>query len=79
MHTLAGPIATANPNLTLVTSKGITVAAMHQQSGDIHHIVPKDYLQKTGYPDRGDYNEVANFALTETNLIFEHVRAGLMH
>lgn len=49
-------------------SKGITVAAMHQQSGDIHHIVPKDYLQKNGYPDRGDYNQVANFALTETSI-----------
>jgi hypothetical protein len=47
-------------------SKSITIAAMHQQSGDIHHIVPKDYLQKNGYPDRGDYNQVANFALTET-------------
>lgn len=47
-------------------SKSITVAAMHQQSGDIHHIVPKDYLQKNGYPDRSDYNQVANFALTET-------------
>jgi len=49
-------------------SKGITVVAMHQQSGDIHHIVPKDYLQKNGYPDRGDYNQVANFALTETSI-----------
>lgn len=49
-------------------SKGITVAAMHQQSGDIHHIVPKDYLQKNGFPDRGDYNQVANFALTETSI-----------
>lgn len=49
-------------------SKSITVAAMHQQSGDIHHIVPKDYLQKHGYPDRGDYNQVANFALTETSI-----------
>lgn len=48
-------------------SKSITVAAMHQQSGDIHHIVPKDYLQKNGFPDRGDYNQVANFALTETS------------
>lgn len=47
-------------------SKSITVAAMQQQSGDIHHIVPKDYLQKNGYPDRADYNQVANFALTET-------------
>lgn len=41
---------------------------MHQQSGDIHHIVPKDYLQKNGYPDRGDYNQVANFVLTETSI-----------
>ncbi|UOQ88059.1 DUF262 domain-containing protein [Agromyces endophyticus] len=49
-------------------SKSITVAAMHQQSGDIHHIVPKDYLQKNGYPDRADYNQVANFALTETSI-----------
>ena len=49
-------------------SKSITVAAMHQQSGDIHHIVPKDYLQKNGFPDRTDYNQVANFALTETSI-----------
>ncbi|QOK23970.1 DUF262 domain-containing protein [Janibacter indicus] len=49
-------------------SKAITVASMHQQSGDIHHIVPKDYLQKNGFPDRGDYNQVANFALTETSI-----------
>jgi hypothetical protein len=49
-------------------SKSITVAAMHQQSGDIHHIVPKDYLQKNGFPDRADYNQVANFALTETSI-----------
>ncbi len=41
---------------------------MTQQSGDIHHIVPKDYLQKNGYPDRGDYNQVANYALTETSI-----------
>jgi hypothetical protein len=47
-------------------SKSITVAAMHEQSGDIHHIVPKDYLQKNGYPHRADYNQVANLALTET-------------
>lgn len=49
-------------------SRSITVAAMKQQSGDIHHIVPKDYLQKNGFPDRGDYNQVANFALTETSI-----------
>jgi hypothetical protein len=47
-------------------SKGITVTAMLQQSGDIHHIIPKDHLHKNGFPDRGDYNQVANFSLTET-------------
>ena len=49
-------------------SKSITVAAMHENSGDIHHIVPKDYLQKNGFPDRGEYNQVANYALTETSI-----------
>jgi hypothetical protein len=47
-------------------SKSITVRAMQEQSGDIHHIVPKDYLTKNGYPDRSDYNQVANYVLTET-------------
>ncbi len=49
-------------------SRSITVAAMHQQSGDIHHIVPKAYLQENGFAHRGDYNQVANFALTETSI-----------
>ena len=40
-------------------SKSVTVAAMHQQSGDIHHIVSKNYLQKHGFPDCRDYNQVA--------------------
>lgn len=49
-------------------SKHISVKEMTELSGDIHHVVPKDYLQKNGYPDRGDYNQVANFALTETSI-----------
>ncbi|MGW0177310.1 GmrSD restriction endonuclease domain-containing protein [Rhodococcus sp. NPDC003322] len=49
-------------------SKSITAAAMHQQSGDIHHILPKDYLRKNGYTDRVHYNQVANLALTETSI-----------
>jgi hypothetical protein len=60
---LAAQVAT---NARGFLSKDITVATMLQQSGDIHHIVPKDYLQRNGYPDRSDYNQVANFALTET-------------
>lgn len=49
-------------------SKHITVATMEEHSGDTHHIVPKDYLQKNGFPDRTDYNQVANFVRTETSI-----------
>lgn len=47
-------------------SKSINVAQMIEGHGDIHHIVPKNHLIKNGYPKQGDYNQVANFALTET-------------
>ncbi|WP_203336714.1 GmrSD restriction endonuclease domain-containing protein [Nocardioides limicola] len=47
-------------------SKTIKVSSMIEHRGDIHHIVPKNHLQKNGYPKSGDYNQVANFALTET-------------
>lgn len=47
-------------------SKNITVASMLEESGDIHHLVPKNYLQKNGVRDRSDYNQIANYALTET-------------
>jgi len=49
-------------------SKHISVKDMLEHAGDIHHVVPKDYLQKHGYPDRSDYNQVGNFALTETSM-----------
>lgn len=47
-------------------SKSITVRAMKEHSGDIHHLVPKDLLIKNGYEDRSEYNQVANLAVTET-------------
>ncbi len=47
-------------------SKSINVAQMIEGHGDMHHIVPKNHLVKNGYPKQGDYNQVANFALTET-------------
>ncbi len=62
---LAGQVATGARGFL---SRSITVKAMHEQSGDIHHVVPKDYLVKNGFPDRSDYNQVANFALTETSI-----------
>lgn len=47
-------------------SKNITIANMIEEQGDIHHLVPKNYLVKHGVVDRGDYNQIANYALTET-------------
>lgn len=47
-------------------SKSINVAQMIEGHGDMHHIVPKNHLIKNGYPKQGDYNQVANFVLTET-------------
>uniref|UniRef100_UPI0031F7B196 hypothetical protein n=1 Tax=Natronospira elongata TaxID=3110268 RepID=UPI0031F7B196 len=47
-------------------SKSTGVAHMIEGHGDLHHIVPKNHLIKNGFPKQGDYNQVANFALTET-------------
>lgn len=47
-------------------SRSITVASMLNHSGDIHHVVPKNYLIQAGLKDRSDYNQVANYAITET-------------
>ena len=48
-------------------SKDITVADMISQRGDIHHIFPKEYL-KTQYRSRNDYNQIANYAYTQTEV-----------
>ncbi len=32
-------------------------------SGDIHHLFPKEYLKKAGIDDKNRYNQVANYAL----------------
>lgn len=47
-------------------SKSINVTQMIEGHGDMHHIVPKNHLIKNDYPKQDDYNQVANFVLTET-------------
>lgn len=47
-------------------SKTIKAAQMIEGHGDMHHLVPKNHLIKEGFPKQNDYNQVANFALTET-------------
>lgn len=33
------------------------------ETGDVHHLFPKEYLLKSGIKDKRDYNQVANFVL----------------
>ncbi len=47
-------------------SDKLTVASMIEQSGDIHHLFPKEFLKTHGFNDRRDYNQVANYAKTDT-------------
>ncbi len=47
-------------------SKNVTIGSMIEEVGDIHHVVPKNYLVKHGVNDRSSYNQIANYALTET-------------
>lgn len=49
-------------------SDQITVASLIQQRGDIHHIFPKKYLQKNGVKNRKDYNQIANYVYTQSEI-----------
>ena len=49
-------------------SSQIDVQSLIEQRGDIHHIFPKKYLQKNGIFNRRDYNQIANYAYTQTEI-----------
>lgn len=49
-------------------SKNITMENMIENKGDIHHIFPKNYLQKNGYDNRKMYNQLANYVFTQTEI-----------
>lgn len=46
-------------------SKSITVQQLIEERGDVHHVFPKKYLQKNGFNNRRQYNQIANYAYTE--------------
>ena len=48
-------------------SKNITVKNLIEQRGDVHHIFPRDILKKKGLT-RGQYNQVANYAYTQSEI-----------
>lgn len=49
-------------------SKQIDVKSLIEQRGDIHHIFPKKYLQKNGVNNRKDYNQIANYVYTQSEI-----------
>lgn len=52
----------------------IDVQSLIEQRGDVHHIFPKDYLQKNNMNSRQIYNQIANFALiqSEVNILISN-------
>ena len=49
-------------------SKQINVQSLIEQRGDIHHIFPKKYLQRNGINNRKDYNQIANYVYTQSEI-----------
>lgn len=49
-------------------SEQISVQSLIEQRGDIHHIFPKKYLQKNGINNRKDYNQIANYVYTQSEI-----------
>lgn len=48
-------------------SKDITVHDLIVHKGDYHHIFPRNYLKKHGL-SRGQYNQVANYVMTQSEI-----------
>lgn len=48
-------------------SRDIKVSDLLLNRTDVHHIYPKKYLKDLGYT-KGQYNQIANFALTQTEI-----------
>lgn len=61
-------MAQINANDRGFLSEKITVKDMIELRGDTHHIFPKKYLQKNGINNRGQYNQVANYAYTQSEI-----------
>jgi len=55
-------------NLRGFLSKDITVRAMLEHRGDVHHIFPRDYLKKQFGLKRSEYNQVANYVYTQQEI-----------
>lgn len=48
-------------------SSDILVSDLISLKGDIHHLFPKDYLKKNGFP-QAQYNQIANYAYMQSEI-----------
>ncbi len=48
-------------------SRDISVRELVEHRGDVHHIFPKEWLKKNGL-QRGEYNQIANFAYMQSEI-----------
>jgi hypothetical protein len=48
-------------------SRDIEVSSLLLNRADVHHLFPKDYLKKKGL-QRGEYNQIANYALAQSEI-----------
>ena len=49
-------------------SKDISIEALIANRGDIHHLFPQKYLQNNGHNLRNDYNQIANYVMTQSEI-----------
>ena len=49
-------------------SKDISIEALIANRGDIHHLFPKKYLQNNVHNLRNDYNQIANYVMTQSEI-----------
>lgn len=49
-------------------SNGTKVGYLITLMGDVHHIFPKQYLRKSEYNDKRQYNQIANFTYLDTQV-----------
>lgn len=49
-------------------SEQIDIKSLVEQRGDIHHIFPKNYLKSNGIKSKSEYNQIANYVYTQSEI-----------
>lgn len=60
--------AQISQNCNSMLMNGTKIADLITISGDVHHIFPKNYLQKNGIKTKTKYNQVANYIYLDTQV-----------